>query len=63
MLTKLLVSASTQVETTPTPPNSGQTREQVLSAYPYLEDEDISAALAFGAARVNERDVPLAQTA
>ena len=42
---------------------AGQSREQVLTDYPYLEDEDISAALAFGAARVNERDVPLAQTA
>ena len=42
---------------------AGQTREQILADYPYLEDEDISAALAFGAARVNERDLPLAQTA
>jgi uncharacterized protein (DUF433 family) len=42
---------------------AGQTREQVLAAYPYLEDEDIAAALAFAAARVNERDLPLAQSA
>lgn len=42
---------------------AGQTREQVLVDYPYLEDEDIAAALAFAAARVNERDLPLAQSA
>ncbi len=42
---------------------AGQTREQVLADYPYLEDDDIAAALAFAAARVNERDLPLAQSA
>lgn len=42
---------------------AGQTREQVLADYPYLEDDDIAAALAFAAARVNERDFPLAQSA
>jgi uncharacterized protein (DUF433 family) len=42
---------------------ASRTREQVLVDYPYLEDEDITAALAFAAARVNERDLPLAQSA
>ena len=42
---------------------AGQTREQILADYPYLEDDDIAAALAFAAARVNERDLPLAQRA
>ncbi len=42
---------------------AGQTREQVLADYPYLENDDIAAALAFAAARVNERDLPLAQSA
>lgn len=30
---------------------AGQTKEQVLADYPYLEDDDIAAALAFAAAR------------
>jgi len=42
---------------------AGQTRAQILADYPYLEDADIAAALAYGAARVNERDLPLAPTA
>ena len=42
---------------------AGQSHEQVLENYPYLESEDIAAALAFAAARVNERDLPLAQSA
>jgi len=42
---------------------AGQGREQILTAYPYLEAEDISAALAYAAARVNERDLPVARTA
>lgn len=42
---------------------AGRTREQILGDYPYLEDDDIAAALAFAAARVNERDLPLAQSA
>jgi len=42
---------------------AGQSREQILTEYPYLEPEDISAALAYGAARVNERDLPVARTA
>ncbi len=42
---------------------AGRTTQQVLEDYPYLEPEDISAALAYGAARVNERDLPLARPA
>jgi uncharacterized protein (DUF433 family) len=38
---------------------AGQTRAEILSDYPYLEDEDITAALEYGAARVSERDVPI----
>jgi uncharacterized protein (DUF433 family) len=29
--------------------SSGQSREQILKAYPYLESDDIDAALAFAA--------------
>ena len=39
---------------------SGQTPEQVLDAYPYLEREDISQSLAYAAWRLEEREVPLA---
>lgn len=38
---------------------AGRTRAQILSDYPYLEDDDITAALEYGAARVSERDVPI----
>ncbi len=39
---------------------SGQTPEQVLDAYPYLEREDISQSLAYAAWRLEEREIPLA---
>ena len=39
---------------------SGQTVDQVLADYPYLEREDISEALAYAAWRAEEREVPLA---
>jgi uncharacterized protein (DUF433 family) len=42
---------------------AGRTRQEILQDYPYLEDADITAALSYGAARVNERDVPLARSA
>lgn len=42
---------------------AGQGRDEILAEYPYLEADDISAALAYGAARVNERDLPVARTA
>lgn len=38
---------------------SGHSRERILQAYPYLEAEDIDAALAYAAWRMEERDEPL----
>ena len=38
---------------------SGQSRERILQAYPYLESEDIDAALAYAAWRLEEREEPL----
>ena len=38
---------------------AGQTRERILQAYPYLENEDIDAALAYAAWRLEEREEPL----
>src|SRR5436309_2150901 len=38
---------------------SGKTRERILQAYPYLEPEDIDAALAYAAWRLEEREEPL----
>jgi uncharacterized protein (DUF433 family) len=38
---------------------AGQTIEQVLSDYPYLERADILAALEFAADAVSERELPL----
>jgi len=38
---------------------SGHSRERILQAYPYLEPEDIDAALAYAAWRMEERDAPL----
>ncbi len=40
---------------------SGATPEEILADYPYLEREDISAALSYAAWRVEEIEVPLAQ--
>ena len=42
---------------------AGQTREQILADDPYLEDEDITASLEYGAARVSEREVQVARPA
>ncbi|MFM9969215.1 MAG: DUF433 domain-containing protein [Burkholderiales bacterium] len=39
--------------------SSGQTRERILQAYPYLESADIDAALAYAAWRLEEREEPL----
>jgi uncharacterized protein (DUF433 family) len=39
---------------------SGHTRQDILSAYPYLEAADLDDALAYAAWRVEEREVPLA---
>ena len=38
---------------------SGQTPDQVLDAYPCLEQEDISQSLAYAASRLEEREVSL----
>jgi uncharacterized protein (DUF433 family) len=38
---------------------SGQTPDEILKAYPYLERDDIQAALAYAAWRAEEIDVPL----
>lgn len=38
---------------------SGATPEEILADYPYLEAEDISAALSYAAWRSEEIDVPL----
>ncbi|MEX0676049.1 MAG: DUF433 domain-containing protein [Pirellulales bacterium] len=38
---------------------SGSTAEDILADYPYLEAEDIPAALSYAAWRAEEIDVPL----
>ena len=38
---------------------SGHANDQILSAYPYLEAEDIRQALAYAAWRVEEIELPL----
>jgi uncharacterized protein (DUF433 family) len=42
---------------------AGATVEQLLEDYPYLEREDIVAALKYAAAIVNERELPVARPA
>jgi len=42
---------------------AGRTVEQVLEDFPYLEREDVTAALEYAAAIVNEREIPLARPA
>jgi uncharacterized protein (DUF433 family) len=42
---------------------AGQTTDQVLADYPYLEHADILAALEFAADAVQERELPLARPA
>lgn len=39
--------------------STGKSREEIIGLYPYLEDQDISAALAYGAWRSEERELPL----
>ncbi len=39
---------------------AGRSREEILKAYPYLEAEDMDAALTYAAWRLEEREVPLA---
>lgn len=38
---------------------SGQTRDRILQAYPYLEFEDLDAVLTYAAWRMEEREEPL----
>jgi uncharacterized protein (DUF433 family) len=38
---------------------SGNSRERILEAHPYLETEDIDAVLAYAARRLEEREEPL----
>jgi uncharacterized protein (DUF433 family) len=38
---------------------TGQPRDRILKAYPYLEPEDIDAVLAYAAWRMEEREEPL----
>lgn len=38
---------------------SGQSREQILSAYPYLETEDIDEALGYAASLAEDESVEL----
>lgn len=40
---------------------AGRTEADILKAYPYLEPEDLRAALAYAAWRTEEKDVPLAR--
>ena len=42
---------------------AGQTMEQVLADYPYLERDDVLAALEFAAAAVAERELPVTRAA
>ena len=37
----------------------GRTRQEILKAYPYLEDADLTEALSYAAWRVEEIAVPL----
>lgn len=39
---------------------SGHSKQEILEAYPYLEKEDIMAALSYAAWRSEEKEVPLA---
>jgi uncharacterized protein (DUF433 family) len=39
---------------------SGHSAEEILGAYPYLEQDDLREALAYAAWRVEEVEVPLA---
>lgn len=38
---------------------AGRTREEILHEYPYLEADDIAAALSYAAWRAEEVEVPL----
>ena len=38
---------------------AGHSHDEILKAYPYLEEQDIREALAYAAWRLQESDVPL----
>jgi len=38
---------------------NGNTHKEILEAYPYLEEADVTAALTYAAWRVQEVEVPL----
>ena len=38
---------------------AGRSRDEILRAYPYLEQEDIDQSLAYAAWRLTEREIPL----
>jgi uncharacterized protein (DUF433 family) len=38
----------------------GHSREKILEAYPYIEEEDIKEALLYAAWRAEEMDIPFA---
>jgi uncharacterized protein (DUF433 family) len=40
---------------------SGRSIPEILTAYPYLEEEDVREALAYAAWRVEETEVPIAK--
>ena len=42
---------------------AGRTTDEILDDYPYLERDDIRAALEFAAVAVQERELPLASAA
>lgn len=42
---------------------AGRTVDEVLSDYPYLDRDDVLAALEYAAVAVNEREVPVARPA
>ena len=41
----------------------GRTIDELVADYPYLERDDVLAALEYAAAAVNEREVPVARPA
>jgi uncharacterized protein (DUF433 family) len=38
---------------------AGKSHQEILAEFPYLEDDDIRAALAYAAWRSEEQDIPL----
>lgn len=38
---------------------AGRSREEILAAYPYLENDDLDACLEYAALRVNEEELEL----